>query len=210
MSFSAGATLQTVYDFDGSNVMTLTGVNAGDSIRISVAIFDATATITSVTINGESNATLIGTQTTPNAGLTNASVQNAALGTVTAGATKTVTVNLSAGVNCECWADSVSSGTGGATLDVQDSSGTAGVVNLTTTQNNDTIWGIAVSGAAPGTPGGYTLVTMPGNVENDAGFYDLDVGAAGLNTITTGTVIAFASLKANVVASGIPINWYRA
>ena len=170
-------------------VITLNGTTTGDMIDIVVGY--NSATLTSITISGEANATIIAGAAFSNAGDTFA---HAYLPVITSGGNKTITVNFSGSAFGSAAAKSYSGQDPASQPDVVPTpiTSTSGdpTINPTTTTNNALIVSTASSNATKPTASGtgYSAWSFP-----NPGFYaevedNLDVGAAGSKTVTFGSV----------------------
>lgn len=180
----------------GSTItLTVTGTNAGDALVIGIRFNSATITVNSVTVSGESNATLhtlyrhTGMAGTP-------SLQFASHPELTAGGTKTVTITFSsapsagsAGAFALCLSGQNKSSffDAEAMNNVGGSSNTH--VSLTTSANNAAIVAQCVSNSADGTQGaGFTLIPLANLNYYDSAEYQLDAGLAGARNVPFGAI----------------------
>lgn len=139
-------------------------------------------TISSVTVSGESNMTVIGT---PSVLATGWTTQLAYLGTVTSGGSKTITVNWTGAVNSYVWLQELHDGSnGGIALDgfcnASNAASADPTCNVTTGSANSAILGALESHDADPTVGAnYTQLNETAFYSWEASEYDLDAGAAG-------------------------------
>lgn len=192
---TAGASSTTTLD------IALTGTGAGDFVASTVSCYDATTTATiTAAVVGEGSMTTIGS-IVRNASFSNAAVFTAYYPALAGSGAKTVRWTFSAA----CFADGVAatfSGVNASPFDVAASSGTAGTVTFSTAAASELVFGMSVTHAAPATPtddGGYTAITLGSNVEGAKGYYNLNVGASGSHTVTSGTLI---SVGAFLISAG--------
>lgn len=169
-------------------IVTINGVSAGNQLVIAARWYHATATISSITISGESNATVHGSPT-KNASLNNATGQIASLANVTSGGNKTITCTFSADLSSAggITVMEVSGGDTAAFFDVEAGStgnSTNPTTSLTTSNANEMIVAVQSNGSADATAGsGYTLIALPNTFWFDEAEYNLDAGVAGSKTV---------------------------
>jgi hypothetical protein len=216
-TLSAGPVYAQV-SFDTATI-TLPNVDAGDNIIIGLTWYTyspSPATLVSITISGESNATIHGSPHVPAGGDGYATTQWASLANVTTGGTKTITVTWTPFVASSlggAFALAVAGGAAASILDVSaanDGNSNTPSVSLTTTVANDLI--VAVVNSNDGEPSagsGYTLFDIPNVYIYDSSEYKLDAGAAGAKTVnftTPGAGLGFtinaAAFKPGAAASG--------
>ena len=212
-----GPASNSVVGGPGTIAVTLNGTTAGRHLIIGVAWYDPnedqTDTINSITISGESNATLIDT---PSYGIIGRTTQLAYLANNTGGGNKTVTVTGTANgaTDYQIFVLEFSGGDVGAFLGAFNKAtggGNPASLSLTTATNGALI--VAYIGAFVGadlTPGaGYTNIDV-GN-DDIGGFfegeYDLDAGAAGAKTVnfsdpSAAWMMSAASFKAAIGVEG--------
>ena len=207
IAVSGGPTILTTL---GQNTgITLAGVDAGDTIVAAVTWGHATITLSSITISGESNATLL-TARGPNAP-DNTRMCLGYLTTVTTGGDKTVTFNMSGSVvgagsgfaiafsGCD-QTSALDSGT-----DVfANGTGTSLSVSLTTSVANCAVVAIAVSNNAdPSAGSGYTSIAVTNNHWNAQGQYRIDAPSGSQSvTMSTGGSGAWAIAAAAFKPAG--------
>lgn len=193
--------------------LTLVGTTIGRSIAILVWWCHATAVVSSITISGESNATLIGTPERRD--LTSGALyalQVAYLSNNTAGGDKTITATFDASTAaCGLCAVEIAGGDTAGWYDGAEAGAQAGTVNITTNTANAFVIGVcADNGGGPTAGSGYTAIVLPNVFWFEEGQYDLDVGAAGSKTFDMGVsgtaVIKCAAFK---IAGGAPASILR-
>lgn len=157
----------------------------GDTALVNVRWY-GTPTLSSVTLTGESNLTLLGSPQT--GGPDNARSQWALLSNVTSTGAKTAEATLSAAPDQMCVAMWRLSGCD--TTNAEDArNGASGnsstaSVSVTTATAGAAIFAIMSNGAGDGTPGsGYTAETIADIFWYDSGEYDIDAGASGAKTV---------------------------
>jgi len=169
--------------------VTYAGLTAGRGIVIGVVWYHATATISSITLTSEANATLLAGTLVRNAALNDTALQIAHLREITVGGTKTITATLSATPSAGAiFAQEYS---GQDTVDFSDAATNTGTGNsanpsitVTTNTDNDLIYSINVTNAEAQTAGaGFTLVSTNTAFWWEATEDDVDVGVAGAKTV---------------------------
>lgn len=168
-----------------SQAVTLNSCTAGRQLLIGVAWDNATATISSITVSGESDATVHAspqrsTHATPT------SLQLASLANITASGNKIVTVNMSASVTISVTVVEVQGGDTAAFYTGNEASTTAdeqddGTItwSITTVNANDSIFGLIFSGASTITgPTGYDDISANDTFNTVVCRRLLDAGAA--------------------------------
>jgi hypothetical protein len=161
-------------------------------------------TISSITVSGESNMTLIGT---PSVNTNKFTTQMAYLGSVTSGGSKTITVNFSGSVPSYVFLQELHDGSnGGIALDgsgnaFSDAS-TNPTVNVTTGSANSAIFAVLESFSDPAVGANYTELNETAWYQYESTMYDLDAGAAGTyaanyTAASGGWSIAAAGFKAS-------------
>jgi hypothetical protein len=174
--------------------MSLTGTTAGRSLVIVVNWYEGggAMTISSITISGESNATLVaGSKYTQSGGMT-AAGQIAYLANITASGDKTVTVNMSGSTYISCGVmefagmDTSSQPDASTSFEGFDADGSDSCnQNIITTTDNALIVALCTnSGATDPTVSGYTDWASYPNINfYEVVAYNLDVGVAGSKTV---------------------------
>jgi hypothetical protein len=173
-----------------SQNVVLNGVSAGNSLVVAVIADSASGiTVSSITINGESNATLHGTEF--NVSVSGPRVQMirfGSLGNVTAGGNKTITATLSAApANFALYAAEVSGGDTASFFDAVGTgttgSGTTISDSITTGSANSSVFCFVACDGSEATAGtGYTGIALINMFWWHEGQYDMDVGGAGAQT----------------------------
>jgi hypothetical protein len=158
---------------------------AGNTCLINVRWY-GTVTISSITMDGESNPTLLGSPQT--GGPNNARSQWALLSNVTGTGTKEIDVTLSGSPDQAVMCAWRLSGcdTSGAEDARNGASGTSAApsVSVTTTQSGSAIFAVVSNDNGEATAGGaYTSETLINGFQYDSGEYDIDAGTAGSKTV---------------------------
>ena len=140
-------------------------------------------TISSITVSGESNMTLIGTPSVLATGWTS---QMAYLGSVTSGGSKTITVTFSGSISASYgfFQELHDGSNGGIALDgfcnASNAASTDPTCNVSTATANSAIFAVSESHDADPTVGAnYTQLSEIAFFSWEASMYDLDAGAAG-------------------------------
>jgi hypothetical protein len=188
--------------------LTINGCTAGNAIIFGAYWSDPSTTISSATLTGESNGTLIGTAPHNSGSNGDAKCQLGYFQNLAAGGNKTLTINFSGAPanGLGIWAFEVSGGSTTALLDAHnEGTGTSGTpsISVTTTAANDLLVGIVAggTGADPSAGSGFTIIAVTQFGVRNAGEYKLDAGAAGSKSVdfTLGTsddyVVAAAAFK---------------
>ncbi len=161
---------------------------------IAVGFESASATISSITVSGESNATVHGSPLRMSNAFTT-SAQLASLANITASGNKTVTVNFSTSVVCSVLVEEVQGGdtaafyTGNETSSTGDSNiGSVDPVpfSVTTANANDSIFGATFHNGTRWSGGmtGLTSLTMSSLNNPCFGWNQYDAGVAGTKNFT--------------------------
>lgn len=133
----------------GTASFTLNGCVAGNQILVGIVLYDAAATITSVTCSGESNLTAAGSLYRAGSGiLSDAAIQFYYLPSITAAGDKLLTLTLSASVSGCFGGWEISGGDSTAFFEGQATAAVANV-NITTASNKAGIFFIGISGGGP-------------------------------------------------------------
>jgi len=204
--------------FNTATATTTASVNltvaAGETVIIGIVIFDATATVSSLTIAGESDPTALGTLTRGSAGISNASVQLFVLDHAATSGSKLITLTASSAVFVSVGARCYS---GGRTGTVADPGVVAGAqatsVSLTTSVAGDLIVSVTVCAGGNAPTAGFTQDVFHHDVEDDQMFYltSLDAGAPGSKTADfTGTGSAVMQAAAFMPAAASATGTHRA
>lgn len=163
-----------------------TGVTAGDTILIGIMWYHATATITSITVSSNSNASLVGTKVGPASGVNNANIAWYLLDNVATGGSLTVQANFSTTCDSDInvW---VLQGASATAYDTSQSAGETTSANasatLTAGSNSGALFGCVVSNGADPTAGsGFTLETTGNQFYYESAEYKLGAGS-GSQTI---------------------------
>jgi hypothetical protein len=159
---------------------------AGDTCLVNVRWYSATQTLSSVTLTGESNLSILGSVQT--GGPSNARSQWALLSNVTGTGSKTATATLSG--NPDQMAVTMWRLSGCDTAGAEDArngaSGTSAgpTVSVSTSQSGSAIFAILSNDNGEATEGAsYTPETIGNIFQYDSGEYDIDAGAAGSKTV---------------------------
>lgn len=214
MAMTLGVAVQHGADTLITNTKTVT-LTTGRGCVAMIVWQSATETISSVTVSGESNMTLVGT---PSSTSNDWKTQIAYLGSVTTGASKTVTVNFSAAVASYVFIQELHDGSnGGIALDgfgnAFNNASTNPTVNVTTSAANSAIFAVLSDHTSDPTVGGsYTELNETAWYGYEASMYDLDAGAAGTYaanwTAASGSwSIAAAGFKPSAGGGGGPALW---
>lgn len=162
----------------------ITGTTAGCSLIVGARWDTPAANISSVTVSGESNATVRGTKATSGSAPDGA-CQFASLHSLTTGGSHTVTANMSTSTGIELVAIEICGGT--MTFDTAGNGAGTGAnasINLTTAADDDFVIGIKLDVTSTGTSGsGYTTITLNELAYNDVGEYNLAAGTAGTEAV---------------------------
>lgn len=195
---------------------TATGVAAGDTLLIGVMWYDASATVSSVTVTSNSNATIRGSKIGPASGVNNANLAWYMLDNVATGGSLTVTVTFSTAVNSNLAVWRLD----GAATTAYDTSASAGettsanaTVSLTAASNSGALFGISISNGADQTAGsGFTAETTGNQFYYESAEYKLGAGSGSqtidfTNTSSTWVIHAISLLNdgaapTNVNATG--------
>lgn len=192
----AGLNMILLDDFLGTNVNVTSATasadttNVGDSIIIVVWWYDASTTISSITISSESNATIHGSPIKATV-IDNATWQFASLASSTTPGTHTITVTMSGSCSAgpNLWGLVVSGGNPSGFFEaVNSATGTSGAptASLSVSTNNALIvsGNSNHAGAGDATAGsGYTYYALPNLDWYDGGEYMLSAGSAGTKTV---------------------------
>ena len=183
MAMTLGA---TVVHANGSGTTNAPGAYVLTTGRgvIAMVIWQQTGgeTISSVTVSGESNMTLIGTPSVLAIGWT---TQMAYLGTVTSGGSKTITVNFSGSVSSYVFLQELHDGSnGGIALSGSGNASNAAsanpTVDVTTDAANAAILSVLTHiDTDPSVGANYTSLATSAFFQWEETEYDLDAGAAG-------------------------------
>lgn len=167
---------------ESSKQLTLNSVAVGHTIVVGCSIHN-TATLDSVAINGESNATL---GTRADSGSVD-DVQMGYLSNVTAAGTKTITFTFSGILFGTVFALALNGADTAGALDVANTAvgtGTTASLSLSPATANACIVAMACGNGGDLTQDtGYTLITLPNANWYHEAEYNLDVGAAGVKTV---------------------------
>jgi hypothetical protein len=191
----------------GSLVVVLTGVNAGDFIVVGVGGYEPGGSgdngISSITISGEANATVVGAL---NEGLVGGAPnfkQFATLNSVTTGGSKTITVNFTGTVqfpvvNAVAVALSGALGVDNSGYENQTTNSVSNPgVSISVSDANSFILSLLTYTVGDATPGSsYTGITLSDNNFFDTGEYRLAAGGTGTQRV------AYASLGSGTWHAG--------
>lgn len=176
-----------------TSTISLSGVDVGDNIIIGCTWYTSSsspATLSSITVSGESNATVHGSPHIPSLGDGYATTQFASLANVTTAGTKTITVKWTPFVPSSFGGAFALAVAGGATSGIFDTSAAADgnsstpSVSLSPTVNNALIVGIVNSNdGEPSAGSGYTLFDLTNVFLYDSSEYKLDAGTAGARAV---------------------------
>lgn len=166
----------------GSVTVNVTGWSAGEQCVV-LMLWYGTQTVTSVTMTGESNLTVLGSPQT--GGPDNGRLQWAVLDSVTGSGAKDIVANLTGTpASFTVWVWRVQNAGSHGTPVGGSGSGTTMSVNVTTTVANAMILSGGTSNGGTSSAGaGYTKETIQTDgYWYDGSFYDEDVGAQGSKT----------------------------
>lgn len=196
MAFGLRASSPVIVNDTAANAFTdlsLLNTQVGDGIPLGTAIGNNTSTISSITISGESNATMIGTLLSVPGGQRN---QLAYLGTCVGSGTKAIHITYSAfSFAFSSFAMAVN-----AAIDLDDADQTAAgdTLSMTAAVANTMAVALATDGNTdPSLQSGYTDIPMLDVASYTRGQYNMDLGASGAKTVQM-TGAAFQSIIAAI------------
>jgi len=176
---------QVATDGGGGSASINMTVTEGNSL-IAISHWSDAVTLTSITCSGESNLSAIGSVITS---ANSTKLHMLRLDAITASGAKTITCTWSAPTaNAQFWLAEISGGNTASLLGQEGGTtgtGTTPTINLTTATNGE--MGLVACSAEGGelTPGaGFTVIVLSNTNLWEEGEYKLDLGAAGLKTLS--------------------------